>query len=82
MSPATGIMHEAAPETRAVASDLDVRDVEGQAERRDVAPRSSSSPSGRVSRPSRSPGMHFGHELLLAVTMAVALLATLIFHTR
>jgi len=26
--------------------------------------------------------MHFGHELLLAVTMAVALLATLVFHTR
>jgi hypothetical protein len=33
-------------------------------------------------RVSRSPGMHVGHDLLLAVTIAVGLLATLLLYSR
>jgi hypothetical protein len=35
---------------------------------------------GSVPPSSRSPGMHLGHDLLLAMTLALALLATLLLN--
>jgi hypothetical protein len=39
-------------------------------------------PDRAFPRPSRAPGMHAGHDLLLALTLAVALGATLCLYAR
>jgi hypothetical protein len=44
------------------------------------APRVEERPSSLTSRSSRTPGMGFGHELLIALIMAVAMLATLLLY--
>lgn len=38
-------------------------------------------PPSRSPRSSRAPGMHMGHDLLYAVTVAIALLATLLLYS-